>query len=110
MRILIDENLPRKLAGHMDGHDCRTVSECGWSGTKNGALLALADPAFDVLLTLDKNLPYQQDLKTVRIAVLIIRARSNRMQDLVGLIPECLAVLKRIQPRQVVRVGGLGSG
>ena len=103
MKILIDENLPRKLAWYLQGHDCRTVAECGWSGTKNGALLALADPLFDVLLTLDKNIPYQQDLKTVRIAVLIIRARSNRIQDLLAVIPECLATLRHLQPGQVVR-------
>ena len=74
MKILIDENLPRKLAGHLQGYPCRTVSECGWSGAKNGTLSTLADPMFDVLLTLDKNRPYQQDLKTVRTAVLIPRA------------------------------------
>ena len=109
MKILIDENLPRKLAGHLQGHDCRTVAECGWSGTKNGALLVLADPLFDVLLTLDKNIPYQQDLMTVRIALLIIRARSNRIQDLLAVIPECLATLERLQPRQVARVGDFPS-
>jgi hypothetical protein len=54
MRILIDENLPRKLAAHLEGHECRTVVECGWSGKKNGELLTLADPQFDVLLTLSQ--------------------------------------------------------
>ena len=107
MRILLDENLPRKLAGHLIGHTCRAVVECGWSGKKNGELLGLADPQFDVLLTLDKNLPYQQNLDTKRIAVLIVRARSNRIQDLLPVISECLAALERIQPRQVVRVGSL---
>jgi hypothetical protein len=61
MKILIDENLPRKLAAHLEGHECRTVVECGLSGKRNGELLALADPLFDVLLTLDKNLPYQTE-------------------------------------------------
>lgn len=107
MKILIDENLPRKLAAYFEGHECRTVVECGWSGKKNGELLALADPLFDVLLTLDKNLPYQQNLDTVRIAVLILRAHSNRIQDLLPLLPECLATLVSIQPRQVVRLGAL---
>jgi hypothetical protein len=79
MRVLLDENLPRKLTEHLVGHECRTVVECGWAGKKNGELLALADPLFDVLLTLDKNLPYQQNLNTKRIAVLIVRARSNRI-------------------------------
>jgi len=109
MRILIDENLPRKLAAHLSGHECRTVVQCGWSGKKNGELLGLADPQFDVLLTLDKNLPYQQNLDTKRIAVLIVLARSNRIQDLLPAIPECLAALERIQPQQVVRVGSLPS-
>ena len=107
MRILLDENLPRKLAGHLIGHTCRTVVECGWSGKKNGELLGLADPHFDVLLTLDKNLPYQQNLDTKRIAVLIVRARSNRIQDLLPVVQECLAALESIQPQQVVRVGSL---
>src|SRR6266496_3428482 len=81
MKVLIDENLPRKLAGHLKGHECRTVAECGWAGKKNGELLSLAEPGFDVLLTLDKNIPYQQDLKLGRIAILIVRAASNRIQD-----------------------------
>ena len=107
MRILLDENLPRKLAGHLMGHTCRTVVECGWSGRKNGELLSLADPQFDVPLTLDKNLPYQQNLDTTRIAVLIVRARSNRIQDLLPVISECLAARESIQPQQVVRIGSL---
>ena len=81
------------------------MAESGWSGKKNGELLALADPLFDVLLTLDKSRPYQQSLQVWRIAVLIVRARSNRIQDLLPVIPECLAALESIQPRQVVRVG-----
>lgn len=105
MKILIDENLPRKLTAYLDGHECRTVVECGWSGKKNGELLALADPLFDVLLTLDKSLPYQQNLDSVRIAVLILYAYSNRVPDLLPVIPECLAALRSIQPRQVLRVG-----
>ena len=76
---------------------------------KNGELLLLADPLFDVLLTLDKNLPYQQNLDTKRIAVLIVRAQSNRIQDLLPIVPECLAALATIGPRQVVRVGSLPS-
>ena len=99
MRILLDENLPRKLAGHLVGPECRTVVVCGWSGKKNGELPALADRQFDVLLTLDKNLPYQQNLDIQRIAVLIVRAPSNRIQDLLPVVPECLAALATIQPR-----------
>ena len=106
MKILLDENLPRKLAGHLKGHECRTAAECGWAGKKNGKLLSLAEPLFDVLLTLDKSIPYQRS-KAGRMAVLIVRTPSNRIQDLLPVIPECLAALKRIQPGQVVRVGNL---
>ncbi len=109
MRILLDENLPRKLAAYLIGHECHTVVECGWSGKKNGDLLAQADSLFDLLLTLDKSLPYQQNLNTKRIAVLIVRVHSNRIQDLLPVIPECLAVVESIQPGQVVRIGSRPS-
>jgi len=72
----------------------RTVSCCHWR-----------NPIFDVLLTLDKNIPYQQDLKLGRIAILIVRARSNRIQDLLPVIPDCLAALRSIEPGRVVPVG-----
>lgn len=105
MKVLIDENLPRKLAGHLKGHECRTVAECGWAGKKNGELLSVAEPEFEVLLTLDKNIPYQQDLKPGRIAIVIVRAPSNRIQDLLPIIPDCLVALQSIEPGHVVRVG-----
>ena len=105
MKVLIDENLPRKLAAYLTGHECRTVAECGWAGKKNGELLLLAEQRFDVLLTLDKSVPYQQDISSHRIAILIVRARSNRIQDLLPCIPDCLAALSSIQPGAVTRVG-----
>jgi predicted nuclease of predicted toxin-antitoxin system len=107
MKVLIDENLPRKLAAYLLGHECRTVTECGWAGKKNGELLSLAEPLFDVLLTLDKSVPYQQNLSSRRIAVLIVRASSNRIQDLLPSVPECLATLERIRPGEVIRVGSI---
>ena len=104
---MLDENLPRKLCEYLIGQICHTVVECGWSGKKNGELLGLADLEFDVLLTLDKNLPYQQNLDTKRIAVLIVGARSNRIQELLPLIPECLSALESIEPQQVIRFRSL---
>ena len=65
----------------------------------------MAEPQFDVLLTLDKNIPYQQDLKLGRIAIPIVRALSNRIQDLLPVIPDCLVALQSIEPEHVVRVG-----
>jgi hypothetical protein len=62
MKVLIDENLPRKLASDLTGRESRIVAECGWIGKKNGELLSLAEPLFDVRLTLDKSVPYQQQM------------------------------------------------
>jgi Domain of unknown function (DUF5615) len=104
MKVLIDEDLPRKLGGYLIGHECRTVAECGWAGKKNGELLSLAESEFDVLLTLDKNIPFQQELKLARIALVIVCARSSRIQDLLPLIPECLAALQHVQPGQLALV------
>ena len=106
MKVLIDENLPRKLADHLKGHECGTVAECGWAGRKNGELLLLAEPEFDVLLTLDKNIPYQQNL-TRRIAILIVRVHSNRIQDILPVIPDCQASLQKIEAGQVIHIGRL---
>ena len=67
MRILLDESLPRPLAWLLPGHEVRTVAEMGWSGTRNGPLLALATADFGVLLTADQNLEHQQNLRALPI-------------------------------------------
>jgi hypothetical protein len=64
MKVLLDECVPRKLRRELPEHEVLTVMEQGWSGIKNGKLLALAAPEFDVFLTIDQNLKYQQNLKT----------------------------------------------
>ncbi len=107
MKILIDECAPRALsrylAGH--GHECRTVQEAGWSGKENGDLLALAEAAFDVLVTLDTSLQYQQNLAGRRIAILVLLGRTNRLRDLSRHFPACAEVLVTIKPGDIVRVG-----
>lgn len=107
MKILIDECAPRDLKLHLSAHDhqCRTVQEMGWSGKKNGELLTIAEETFDVLITLDKNLQYQQNLSVRRIAVLLISARSNDLDDILPHLPECLTTLRLIRPGQIIRVG-----
>jgi uncharacterized protein (DUF433 family) len=104
--VLLDENLPRSLAHtqHLPSHDCRTVVQCGWAGKGNGELLALAESVFDVLMTLDRSVPYQQRIAGRLIAVLIVRARSNRMADLLPVIPACMKALESIQSGSVVSV------
>jgi len=104
MRILLDEDLPRRLANHLLAHEVSTVQQCGWSGVKNGKLLALASAQFDVFLTMDGNLEYQQNLATLPIAVLVIQAVSNRIQHLEPVVPNMLRALDHIAPRSLRRV------
>jgi predicted nuclease of predicted toxin-antitoxin system len=104
MRILLDESLPIELRTELPSHDVRYVRELGWSGLKNGELLARAGPSFDVLLTADQNLEYQQNLSALPIAVVVLVARSNRLEQLRPLLSRLLAVLSSLQPCTLVRV------
>jgi hypothetical protein len=105
MKILLDENLPHELRTLITGHDVFTVSYLGWSGTKNGALLQrAADNGFDLMITMDNGVAYQQNLATLPIAVLIIFAMSNDIDDLHPLLPQILIQINRTQPRTVARV------
>ena len=106
MRILLDESLPRRLKADLVGHDVATVVECGWSGVKNGRLLALAAERFDVFVTADQNLQYQQNLAALPVSVLVLVARDSRLQTLQALVPETLASLAAMPARSLLRVGG----
>ena len=105
MRILLDESLPIELAAELSGHDVISVQKMRWSGLKNGELLAQASSQFDVMLTADQNLPYQQNLDRLPIAVVVIAAKNNRIETLRALVPELLAALSSIQPRTLIHVG-----
>jgi predicted nuclease of predicted toxin-antitoxin system len=105
MRILLDEDLPRRLGALLVGHEASTVQRSGWSGIKNGKLLALAVGKFDVFLTMDGNLEFQQNLTTLPIAVLVVEAASNRMEHLVPVVPNILKELNHLPPKSLRRVG-----
>ena len=104
MRILLDEDLPRRLGSLLKGHESTTVQRAGWSGIKNGKLLALAGAKFDVFLSMDGGLEFQQNLSTLPIAILIVEAVSNRIEHLEPLVPEILEELKIVQPRTLRRL------
>ncbi len=98
MRVLLDECLPKRLAKKVVGHEVHTVVELDWSGKKNGELLRLAAANnFQVFLTGDQNLRYQQNLSSADVAVIVLGAASNRLDDLVPLIPALLLSLETIQ-------------
>ena len=100
MRALLDENLPRALAGALTGHQVTTVQAADWAGTKNGELLRCADNQFYVLLTMDRRLRYRQNLNALRLSIVIVRAPSNRMVHLKPLVGRILKALEELQPGQ----------
>ena len=105
MKLLLDENLPHQLRHELPGHDCFTVAYMSWSGIENGELLALAAAAgFGALLTKDANLPYEQNLKDLPMAVVMLRAVTNDIEDIRPLLPALLQALTRLSPKQVTRV------
>ena len=105
MRILIDECLDWRLCRALAEHDCASVQQMNWGGLSNGLLLQKAHEEFDVLLTGDTNLSFQQNLTTFNLAVVILEAGSTRLADTIKLIPAVLKLLPTIQPGDVVRVG-----
>jgi hypothetical protein len=104
MRVLLDECVPRGRKRHLPGHEVQTVPEAGWSGVKNGLLLTRAEGRFDVLLTTDQGVEYQQNLQGRDIAVLVLCAKSNDISDLIPLVPAALAAIPLLQKGQLRKI------
>lgn len=92
--MLLDECVPRRLGRELGGHEVRTVPEEGWAGLKNGDLLARAADHFDVFLTVDQGLPFQQNLLSLDLAIVAMRARSNDIADLLPLVAQVLEAIE----------------
>ena len=101
MRVLLDECLPRKLKREIQADVVKTVPEMGWAGTKNGALLRLAEQEFDVFLTNDQNLEYQQNLSRFDLAVVVLIAPTNDVDDLKPLMPAASEAIRLISSREI---------
>ena len=110
MKVLLDECLPRPLRHDLTGHDVRTVQQMGWAGTKNGALLQRVASAFDVFITVDRNLEYQQTLTEQGFGTVILFARSTTIEELRLLMARVLEALATIQAGEVVRIEGVDGG
>lgn len=104
MNVLLDECLPRRLKRELPGHAVSTVPEMGWAGTKNGALLHLAETTFEVFVTIDQNVAYQQNLRSVVLGIVILVAANNRLETLRPLMPQVAVALRTIQPGDLVRI------
>ena len=105
MRILLDERVPARLGDELHAHEVRTVPDMGWASQENGALLALAEGKFDVFLTTDQRISYQQVVSKFTIALVVLVARRNKIEFLLRLLPELQRVLGDVKPGQVYRVG-----
>lgn len=99
---MVDQRLARELVGH----EVQTVSGVGWAGVQNGALLLQATGRFDAFVTVDRNLAFQQGIEGLTLAVVVLRARSNRLSDLKPLVPALLRALSQGRPGEVAWVEG----
>lgn len=105
MRLLLDECVPRKFLRGLVGHDARTVRQMGWSGKRNGELLSLMlSNGFEAFVTVDQNVRYQQNISAAGVAVVVLVAATNKLVDLIPLLPDALAAIATIKPGEIVEV------
>lgn len=104
MRLLLDASIPSRLRRSLTEHSVRTVVEAGWSGVKNGKLLALAAAEFDAFVTVDKNLPFQQNLATLPVALVVLDSVSHELSALLPLVPTLLRELASLKPKSYTLV------
>lgn len=97
MKILLDESLPARLAHELNGHKVTTVMRAGWAGKKNGELLKLAESQYDIFITIDQNLQYQVNLLRAKIPIIVLSAKTNRLDDLKPLVPKILTTIKDLK-------------
>ncbi len=98
MRVFLDECVDWRLARDIVGHDVKTARQLGWTAIKNGELLNLAAKHFDVFVTVDRNLSFQQNLPELSIAVVVLETKSNRLADLRPLTPQLMAAIEFARP------------
>ena len=105
MKLLLDECLPRKLKREFTGHDVFTIDEAGFKGLKNGILIQSAsEEHFDILVSVDKNIEYQQNKVSLPLAILVLSAKNNRIESLLPLIPEALKSLEIIKIGEIITI------
>jgi hypothetical protein len=105
VKILFDECVPKRLRQHLPGYDITTVPEAGWVGMKNGELLNKVAGNFDVFVTVDRNLSFQQNLAALPIPVILIHSKSNTVKDLQLFVPQLAALLSKPLSREIHHLG-----
>ena len=104
MRILLDHCVPKRLGRQFPNHHVRTAQQMGWAALRNGALLSTAAADFDVMLTVDRRIQYQQNPSTLPLSVIVLVAVTNKIKDLVHLVPQVEQVMVSLSPRTLVEV------
>ena len=104
MRVFIDECIDWRLSRDIAGHDVKTAHQMGWSGIKNGVLLALVSGKFDVFVTVDRNLAFQNVVANLPFAVIVLHAHTNRLEDLLPLIPALMRAIEQSKPGELRRI------
>ena len=105
MKVLLDECVPRKLGCHLSGHAVKTVVEAGWKGILNGELLKRASADFHVFITVDRNLAFQQNPKSLPIPVIVVHSPSAKLKDLQQFVPAILRILEEPLSKDFYRLG-----
>lgn len=105
MRVFLDECVDWRLSREIVGHDVKSARQMGWSAIRNGELLGLAAKEFDIFVTVDRNLSFQQNLPAFAIAVIVLRAHTNRLSALLLYVPQLLACIQTARPGTVTFVG-----
>ena len=106
MKLLLDENLPHALRGLLAPHDVFTIKYMNWSGLENGELLAKAAPAgFDALITKDSGIRYEQNLASLPLSLVVLTAKTNKIEDIAPLVPQLLRELNHLKAKSVLRIG-----
>lgn len=102
--MLLDECVPKRVLSEFPDHDVSTIEQAGLKGLKNGRLLNAASGSFDVLITVDKNIQYQQNLSKLPVAVVLLMVRSNRYESIVPLVPLALKRLATIRVGEMITI------
>lgn len=104
MRVLIDECLNWRICRALTGHYCTSAQKMGWGGLTNGALLKRAEQEFDLFVTGDRNLSFQQDVSSLDIAVVVLHAQSTQLDHTMLLMPQVVPLLPTLRPGDIVDI------
>jgi hypothetical protein len=105
VRVLLDECVDWRLSRAISGHEVSTVAQMGWTGIKNGELLKRASAQFDVFVTIDQNLAFQQNARSLEIAVIVLHAKTSRLADMLTLVPTLAATIESAKPGTLSNIG-----